>query len=50
MQVLKAEEERFAETLENGMKVLEAALHREDRMLRRRDRVPALRHLGFPST
>src|SRR4029077_16182754 len=25
--------ERFAETLENGMKVLEAALHREDRML-----------------
>src|SRR5215831_2034269 len=33
MQVLKGEEERFAETLENGMKVLEAALHREDRML-----------------
>ena len=32
-QILKAEEERFAETLENGMKVLEAALHREDRML-----------------
>ena len=32
-QVLKAEEERFAETLENGMKVLEGALHREDRML-----------------
>jgi alanyl-tRNA synthetase len=32
-QVLKAEEERFAETLENGMRVLEAALHREDRML-----------------
>src|SRR5204863_9408804 len=31
--VLKAEEERFAETLENGMKVLEGALHREDRML-----------------
>src|SRR5260221_9837572 len=27
-QVLKAEEERFAETLENGMKVLEGALHR----------------------
>ena len=32
-QVLKAEEERFAETLENGMKMLEGALHREDRML-----------------
>jgi alanyl-tRNA synthetase len=31
--VLKLEEERFAETLENGMKVLENALHREDRML-----------------
>ncbi|HEY6281537.1 MAG TPA: alanine--tRNA ligase [Burkholderiales bacterium] len=32
-QVLKQEEERFAETLENGMGVLESALHREDRML-----------------
>ena len=32
-QVLKQEEERFAETLENGMKVLEGALNREDRML-----------------
>jgi alanyl-tRNA synthetase len=32
-QVLKQEEERFAETLENGMKMLEGALHREDRML-----------------
>ena len=31
--VLKTEEERFAETLEHGMKVLEAALTREDRML-----------------
>jgi alanyl-tRNA synthetase len=31
--ILKSEEERFAETLENGMKVLEGALHREDRML-----------------
>jgi alanyl-tRNA synthetase len=32
-QVLEQEEERFAETLENGMRVLEAALNREDRML-----------------
>jgi alanyl-tRNA synthetase len=32
-EVLKQEEERFAETLENGMGVLESALHREDRML-----------------
>ncbi len=31
--VLRQEEERFAETLENGMVVLEAALHQEDRML-----------------
>ena len=33
MQVLKQEEERFAETLENGMKVLEGPLTREDKML-----------------
>ncbi len=32
-QVLKTEEERFAETLENGMKVLEGALNREDKTL-----------------
>ncbi len=32
-QVLKQEEERFGETLENGMKILEGALHREDKML-----------------
>jgi alanyl-tRNA synthetase len=31
--VLKQEEERFAATLENGMQVLEAKLHQEDRML-----------------
>ncbi|MBI2294551.1 MAG: alanine--tRNA ligase [Betaproteobacteria bacterium] len=31
--VLRQEEERFAETLDNGMKVLEGALNREDRML-----------------
>ncbi len=33
MQILKQEEERFAETLEHGMKVLEGALGREDKML-----------------
>jgi len=32
-QVLKTEEERFGETLENGMKILETALHREDNVL-----------------
>jgi alanyl-tRNA synthetase len=32
-QVLLQEEQRFAETLDNGMKVLEGALTREDRML-----------------
>jgi alanyl-tRNA synthetase len=32
-QILRQEEERFAETLENGMKVLEGALTREDKML-----------------
>ncbi|MBA4143443.1 MAG: alanine--tRNA ligase [Nitrosospira sp.] len=31
--VLKQEEERFAETLENGMQVLEAALRRQERIL-----------------
>ncbi len=31
--VLRQEEERFAETLEHGMGVLEAAMHTEDRML-----------------
>jgi alanyl-tRNA synthetase len=31
--ILRQEEERFAETLANGMKVLEGALNREDRML-----------------
>jgi alanyl-tRNA synthetase len=32
-QVLRQEEERFAETLEHGMEVLEGALTKEDRML-----------------
>ena len=31
--VLRQEEERFADTLDNGMGLLESALHREDRML-----------------
>ncbi|GAB3463485.1 alanine--tRNA ligase [Massilia terrae] len=33
MQVLKAEEERFGETLENGMKILEAQLAKTDKVL-----------------
>ena len=32
-QVLRAEEERFAETLDNGMRILETALQREDHTL-----------------
>jgi alanyl-tRNA synthetase len=32
-QILEQEEQRFAETLENGMKVLEGAMNREDKML-----------------
>ncbi len=32
-QVLRSEEERFGETLENGMRILEGALHREDNVL-----------------
>ncbi|HZE11880.1 MAG TPA: alanine--tRNA ligase [Burkholderiales bacterium] len=47
-QVLKAEEERFAETLENGMKVLEAALHREDRMLAGETVFQLYDTFGFP--
>ena len=43
----KQEEERFAETLENGMKVLEGALQSRRQDARRRDGVPALRHLRF---
>ena len=48
-QVLQAEEERFAETLEHGMKVLEAALAEASKsaskVLARRNRVHAVRHL-----
>src|SRR5260221_521261 len=47
-QVLEVEEERFAETLENGMKGLEGALHREDRMLDGETRVQLYDTFGFP--
>ncbi len=46
--VLKQEEERFAETLENGMKVLENALHREDRMLEGETVFQLYDTFGFP--
>ena len=44
-QVLKQEEERFGETLENGMKMLEGALTPRRQDARRRDGVQALRHV-----
>ena len=44
-QVLKQEEERFGETIENGMKMLEQALAGGQEGARRRDRVHALRHV-----
>jgi alanyl-tRNA synthetase len=47
-QVLKQEEERFAETLENGMKVLEGALMREDRMLEGETVFQLYDTFGFP--
>src|SRR5258708_32944482 len=47
-QVLKAEEERFAEPLETGMKVLEGALHREDRMLDGETVFPLYDTFGLP--
>src|SRR6266478_2565124 len=43
-QVLRQEEERFAETLDNGMAVLESALASGEKLLRRHG-VPPLRHL-----
>jgi alanyl-tRNA synthetase len=46
--VLRQEEERFAETLENGMKVLESALHREDRMLEGKTVFQLYDTFGFP--
>ncbi len=47
-QVLKQEEERFADTLENGMKVLEGALTREDRMLEGETVFQLYDTFGFP--
>jgi len=47
-QVLKQEEERFADTLENGMKVLESALNREDKMLEGETVFQLYDTFGFP--
>ena len=47
-QILKQEEERFAETLENGMKVLEGALTREDKMLEGETVFQLYDTFGFP--
>jgi len=47
-QVLKQEEERFADTLENGMKVLEGALTREDKMLEGETVFQLYDTYGFP--
>ena len=47
-QVLKQEEARFANTLENGMKVLEDALKREDRMLEGETVFQLYDTYGFP--
>ena len=47
-QVLRQEEERFAETLENGMKVLEGALNREDKMLEGETVFQLYDTFGFP--
>ena len=53
-QVLKAEEERFGETIENGMRILGAALANalakaRRQGARRRDRVHAVRHVRLPA-
>ena len=56
-QVLKAEEERFGETLDNGMRILERGAGEtrspgsgaEAERSRRRDRVRALRHVRLPA-
>ncbi len=47
-QVLRQEEERFADTLENGMKVLEGALNREDKMLEGETVFQLYDTYGFP--
>ena len=47
-QVLRQEEERFAETLENGMKILEGALNREDKMLEGETVFQLYDTYGFP--
>jgi len=46
---LKNEEEKFAETLENGMAILEAALHGEDRMLDGETVFKLYDTFGFPT-
>jgi alanyl-tRNA synthetase len=47
-QVLKQEEERFAETLEHGMEVLESAMRKEDRMLEGATVFKLYDTFGFP--
>jgi alanyl-tRNA synthetase len=47
-QVLQQEETRFAETLDHGMKVLESALTREDRMLEGETVFQLYDTFGFP--
>ena len=46
---LRNEEEKFAETLENGMSILEAALHGEDRMLDGETVFKLYDTFGFPT-
>jgi alanyl-tRNA synthetase len=44
-EVLKQEEERFFQTIANGMEILEGALAQGAQVRRRRDRLQAARHL-----
>jgi alanyl-tRNA synthetase len=48
-EVLRAEEERFAETLEHGMALLEGGAEVAVEDARRRDRLQALRYLRLPA-